>query len=48
MIKGDFKHCKDLAQFDKEIRILQETPDGNSHGAGYCNHHDEIIKLASE
>ncbi len=48
MIKGDFKHCKDLAQFNKEIRILQETPDGNSHGAGYCNHHDEIIKLASE
>ena len=50
MIKGDFKHCKDLAQFNKEIRILHETDDGerSTHGPGYCNHHDEIKRLAPE
>lgn len=50
MIKGNFKHCKDLAQFNKEIRMLHETGDGgrSTHGPGYCNHHDEIIKLAPE
>ena len=44
MIKGHFEHVKDIKQFYKEIREVQET----AHGEGYCDLHDEIIKKSTE